>query len=81
MREFKLVNATGSEFDLMRKDSFFHDPDGFGVSYDPSVSRIGDSYFVTDSRDAQPKPSGEILFAGYSQYEEFLAFCRVGGVS
>lgn len=80
MRLFKLINSTGAEFDLMRTDAFFHDPDGLGVSNDLSVSRVGDSYFVTDSKDAQPKPSGEMVFSGYAQYDEFLAFCRVGGL-
>lgn len=80
MREFKLINATGAAFDLMRTDAFFHAPEGLGVANDLSISRVGDSYLVTDSRDAQPKPSGEMVFKGYAQYDEFLAFCRVGGL-
>lgn len=80
MRTFKLTNGKGTVFDLMRTDAFFHAPIGLGVSNELSVSRVGDSYFVTDSKDAQPKPSGEMVFAGYAQYDEFLAFCRVGGL-
>jgi hypothetical protein len=32
VRKFKLINANGAEWDLMRKDGFLYQPEGLGVA-------------------------------------------------
>lgn len=80
IRQFNLTNANGVVFDLMRKDAFLHEPEGLGWGLEKTVMRAGDGYIVTDTQPLEPAPSGEMVFLGYAQYEEFLAFCQVGGL-
>lgn len=80
MRQFKLLNANGQTFDLMRKDAFFNDPDGLGWGIDATVMAAGDSYVVTDRKPEKPAPSGKMVFAGYKQYDEFMTFVQAGGL-
>lgn len=74
MRQFKLINALGLEFDLMRKDAFLHSPDGLGFSNSNSYERIGSSFFQVEEIPDQPSPSGEMVFRDYKQYSEFSEF-------
>lgn len=80
MRQFKLLNAIGQTFDLMRKDAYFNAPAGLGWGVESTVMSVGDSYVVTDRKPEKPAPSGEMVFAGYAQYNEFMAFVQVGGL-
>lgn len=80
MRKFKLTNANGQTFDLMRKDAFFHDPSGLGWGLNADIMQVGDSYIKLKETPAQPSPSGEMVFKGYQQFEEFLDFIQVGGL-
>lgn len=80
MREFKLINANGQEFDLMRKDAFFYNISGLGFGIEAEYSRIGNKYFAADKREKQPAPGGTVSFAGYTQHNEFRSFCRSGGL-
>lgn len=80
VRQFKLRNKTGQEFDMMRKDAFFWEPDGLGWGETVSTVPVGNSYHVSNQQVIQPAPSGKMVFAGYAQYEEFLQFCQVGGL-
>lgn len=81
VRQFNLTNANGQVFDLMRKDAFFNEPDGLGWGVDTTVMAVGESYVVTDTEPQTPAPSGQMVFAGYAQYNEFLAFVQVGGLT
>lgn len=74
VRQFKLINANGETFDLMRTDAFFHSPDGLGFSIDAEYAQIGNSYQLIDTEAAQKTPTGEMIFSGYSVYMEFAAF-------
>ena len=80
MRQFKLTNANGQTFDLMRKDAFFHAPTGLGWGVDASAVEVGDTYVVTGRKPQRPAPAGEMVFEGYDQYDEFMAFVQVGGL-
>lgn len=74
MREFKLVNADGLEWDLMRRDAFFHAPDGLGFSKSISTVQVGYNFIETSDSLNQKTPSGEMVFNGYDRYREFIAF-------
>ena len=80
MRQFKLINGLGAEFDLMRKDAWLHDPQGLGFGWEASVQRVGNTFALLDSDELQPAPTGEMMFAGYAQADEFRAFCAEGGL-
>lgn len=80
VRQFKLHNGLGQTFDMMRKDAFFHAPDGLGWGLSPTIAPVGETYIVTDVQPEQPAPSGEMVFAGYEQYKEFLEFVQAGGL-
>ena len=74
MRRFKLINAKGQEFDLMRKDSFFNSPAGLGFTLNITTATVGNT-FIPTSNMYEPQPvSGEMVFAGYEQYKEFIDF-------
>lgn len=74
MRQFKLINAKGQEFDLMRKDAFFNSPAGLGFTLNITTATIGNA-FIPLSNEYEPQPvSGEMVFAGYEQYKEFIDF-------
>lgn len=76
MRRFKLTNGVGQTFDLMRKDAFFHAPDGLGFDRSAASILSGNAWIVTEDDLSQPSPSGNMVFAGYDQYSEFCAFIR-----
>ena len=81
MRQFKLTNGAGHTFDLMRRDAFFHAPAGLGFSRSVSALRAGEAWLTQEDEPQQPAPSGELIFAGYEQYEEFCAFIAEGRLS
>lgn len=80
MRQFKLINSTGAVFDLMRTDAFLWEPDGLGWGYDTGVADMGEAYIPTETTITRPAPSGTMVFAGYTQYTEFLTFIQAGGL-
>lgn len=74
MRKFKLINAEGQEFDLMRKDAFFFSPSGLGYEMQFDTTPAGYDFIELDSEMLQKTVSGSVVFAGYEQYEEFALF-------
>lgn len=74
MRKFKLINAEGQEFDLMRKDAFFFSPSGLGYEMQFDTTPAGYDFIELDSEMLQKTVSGSMVFAGYEQYEEFALF-------
>lgn len=80
VRQFKLRNGAGQEFDMMRYDAFLYEPKGLGWGIKAETVPVGNSYHVTDETVNQPSPSGTMNFAGYAQYEEFLHFVQSGGL-
>lgn len=74
MRQFVLQSRNGEQFDLMRKDAFFSEPDGLGFADDLTFGEVGSSWVLTKQTRQRPEPSGQMVFAGYTQYEEFAAF-------
>lgn len=79
-RQFKLINANGNEYDMNRPFSFFWNPSGLGWGESVTTRRVGNTYVVTDRGEIQPNPSGTMVFRDYSEYDNFLAFCKIGGL-
>ena len=71
VRRFELQNSRGESFNLMRKDAFFSSPDGIGVKYRNTFSRVGTSYIPTKKEITQPEIEGVMIFGSYSCYTEF----------
>ena len=78
MRQFMMKNADGQTFDLMRKDAFLSEPAGLGFGQDVELTQAGTGWVLTKSSYTRPEPSGQMVFAGYDQYEEFLKFLGAG---
>ena len=74
VRQFKLQNALGNTFDLMRRDAFFYLPDGLGFRMDSQFMQIGGQYQLIETESAQKAPSGVMVFSSYSVYQEFAKF-------
>lgn len=74
MRKFKLINALGAEFDLMRKDAFFSSPDGLGRSRTQSYEQSGDFLFRTVNEYKPSQITGEMNFSSYPSFSEFASF-------
>lgn len=74
MRKFKLINADGQTFDLMRKDAFLHAPDGLGFEMNQEFAKVGNAYLLLETDAAQKAPNGEMVFNGYTEYFEFTNF-------
>ena len=75
MRKFKIINADGLEFDLMRKDAFFNLPTGLGFSISDESFSTGFGWIETESELEQGVISGEMVILNYSVYSEFSKFC------
>lgn len=80
VRQFKLINAFGAEYDITRPEALFHAPSGLGWGMEANVERLGVTYIATDLQEVKQTPSGEMVFRGYEEYSRFLAFCQVGGL-
>lgn len=74
MRRFKLQNAAGTEWDLMRKDAYFNAPDGLGFSKSIKTVQAGYSWLKTEDTLDEPAVSGEMVFKDYLTYQQFITF-------
>lgn len=74
VRKFKLINALGDEWDLMRKDAFLHAPDGLGIGKENEYMRAGSAYELIEEVPAQKSLSFDIIFASYAIYQQFASF-------
>ena len=74
IRQFKLINANGAEWDLMRKDGFLYDPDGLGIAKSNEYMRIGSTYELVQRLSAQKQVSFTMIFASYAVYRSFADF-------
>lgn len=80
MRQFKLINALGQEWDLMRQDAFLYDINGLGFGIDTKYSSLGNRFVAEEEREKQPNIAAKISLKGYLQHDDFRRFCRVGGL-
>ena len=76
MRQFWIKNAKGQVFDMNREDAFFSNPKGLGISRKSTYDRAGYFWMERESVLSQKKPSGNMVFDGYEQYDEFLKIIR-----
>lgn len=74
MRKFKLINANGTEWDLMRKDAFFHAPEGLGMGRSFSCVQAGFDFLEAQSVLMQKNINGEMVFGDYGTYTDFVTF-------
>ncbi len=75
MRQFYLEDTIGNRFSLM-DECFFNLPEGLGLGYDISYSRVGDNFVPTQSFLQQKQITGTIIFLKdyYKNYQEFVNF-------
>lgn len=80
VRQFKLINALGAEYDMTRPDALLHAPDGLGWGTERTVNRLGMTYIGINEKEIHQSPSGEMVFRTYEEYGRFLSFCQQGGL-
>lgn len=80
VRQFKLINALGREYDMTRPDALLHSPDGLGWGTERTVERLGMTYIGIREQEIHQSPSGEMVFRTYAEYGRFLSFCQQGGL-
>ncbi len=78
MREFKLLNGKGQEYNLNDTNSFMYDPKGLGFGSECEFSRVGKEFIPIKENPTQALPSAMITFSDYTFYDKFKAFCHVG---
>lgn len=80
MREFKLTNSSGVEYNLTEAKSFLFDVSGLGFSETTEFQRIGNHYKPLKRSYQQWTPSGTIFFSNwdtcYAEYHQFALFCQ-----
>ena len=74
MRQFKLINAAGAEWDLNQRDGFFHAPSNLGFTLSVSALRAGADWLVSEEFMQQATPSGEMVFLSYATHAQFVQF-------
>lgn len=74
IRKFKLINANGAEFNLMRRDAFLYQPDGLGIDQSNEYMRIGNTYELIQRLSSQKEVSFTMVFKSYAIYREFADF-------
>ena len=74
VRTFKLINSTGAEWDLMRKDAFLYEPDGLGFDKENEYMRIGSTYDMVQEIPSQKAVSFTMVFKNYVVFREFSNF-------
>ena len=80
VRQFKLINGNGTEYDMTRPDALLHAPDGLGWGTEATVNRLGMTYIGINEKEIHQSPSGEMVFRTYEEYGRFLSFCQQGGL-
>lgn len=75
VRQFKLINSLGTEWDLMRKDGFLYAPEGLGISKENEYMRIGSTYELVQRLSAQKQIAFTMIFKSYAVYRSFADFC------
>lgn len=74
MRQFKLINGNGDEWDLTSPTCFLHDVNSLGLARNVTYSQAGSYFIVSSNRIQQVNPSGTIAFLGDSPYELYNDF-------
>lgn len=74
VRKFKLINANGAEWNLMRKDAFLYEPAGLGINQSNEYMRIGNTYELIQRLSAQKSISFTMVFKDYAVYRAFADF-------
>lgn len=80
VRNFKLINANGAEYDMTRSFSLLTEPRGLGWGLEADVERMGMTFVATRTDEIRQTPTGSMVFRDYAEYATFLAFCQVGGL-
>lgn len=79
-RKFKLLNANNETYDLSEVGHAMYEPDGLGWGETVQLTRLGQTFLVTDTQVDQPIVSGRIVFWSYQEYNNFLKFAQAGGL-
>ena len=76
VRQFRLINEKGQEFNLMDlyNSCFLSEPDGLGYSYNTTYEQVGNSFFETLRNVQQGQIIGTANFSCYDNYKSFVDY-------
>ena len=76
VRQFRLINEKGQEFNLMDlyNSCFLSEPDGLGYSYNTTYEQVGNSFFETLRNVQQGQITGTANFSCYDNYKSFVDY-------
>lgn len=76
MREFKLQNAIGQQWNLTVQDSFLSAPKGLGVERKTTYEQIGNKWIGTEDMQKQKSITGKAVFESYEKFHDFCMFAQ-----
>lgn len=80
VRQFKLINGYGQEFDITSTDYLFSSPSGLGYDRTESYRQIGNSFVRVNKQPKQGSITGKLIFTppnAYTKYYDFIQFINV----
>lgn len=76
MREFKLQNAVGKQWNLTVPDSFLSSPKGLGGERETTYEQIGNRWIGTKDIQKQKSITGKAVFESYEKFHDFCMFAQ-----
>jgi len=76
MRQFRLKNALGLEYDLNDTRHLFYSPNGLGQKHDVEYENIGYRYEKIEDVLEQKQIKGRMRFSDYEEYHQFALFIQ-----
>ena len=80
VRQFKLINGYGQEFDITSTDYLFSSPSGLGYDRTESYRQIGNSFVRVNKQLKQGSITGKLIFTppnAYAKYYDFIQFINI----
>lgn len=76
VRQFRLINEKGQEFNLMDlyNSCFLSEPDGLGYSYNTTYEQVGNSFFETLRNVQQAQITGIANFSSYDNFRSLVDY-------
>lgn len=79
VRQFKLINKKGIEYNLTVRSHFLHSPEGLGFARDSKFQRAGNVFKRISTRFTQPQVTCEIFFPDPKAYDKYFDFLQFSG--
>ena len=76
MREFRLQNAIGKQWEFTAEDSFLSSPKGLGGERKTTYTQIGNRWIGTEDVQKQKNITAKAVFENYEKFHDFCIFVQ-----